>query len=109
MVSNSRWVIVKWRSLPHQVTLMIVSYLFRTPRKTMLFSGDTLFFGGRILLSNVYDCNVQDSVCSLRKLARRAFDALFPGHGLWSVQGATIHLKAAIDALDRLLLPPNLI
>ncbi len=87
----------------------MLSYLFRTPRETILFSGDTLFFGGKILLSNVYDCNVQDYVCSLRKLARQSFDALFPGHSLWTLQGATNHLKAAIDALDRLLLPPNLI
>ena len=71
--------------------------------------GDSLFLGGRILLSNVYDCNVQDYVCSLRKLALQPFDALFPGHSLWAAQGATIHLKTALDALDRLLLPPNLI
>jgi len=87
----------------------MLNYLFCTPRETLLFSGDTLFFGGKILLSNVYDCNVRDYVDSLRKLARRPFDALFPGHGLWAVQRATTHLKTALDALDRLLLPPNLI
>ena len=87
----------------------MLSYLFRSPRETMLFCGDTLFFGGKILLSNLYDCNVQDYVCSLRKLARQPFDGLFPGHHLWVVRGAAVHLKTAIDTLDRLLLPSNLI
>lgn len=87
----------------------MLSYLIQTPQETILFSGDTLFFGGKILLSNVYDCNVEDYACSLRKLARQPFDALFPGHNLWVVRGAVVHLKTAIDALDRLLLPSNLI
>jgi glyoxylase-like metal-dependent hydrolase (beta-lactamase superfamily II) len=87
----------------------MLSYLFRSPRETMLFCGDTLFFGGKILLSNLYDCNVQDYVCSLRKLARQPFDGFFPGHNLWVVRGAAVHLNTAIDTLDRLLLPSNII
>ena len=87
----------------------MLSYLIRAPGQTLLFSGDTLFFGGKILLSDVYDCDVPAYVCSLRKLARQPFEALFPGHNLWVLRGAFAHLKRALDALDRLLLPPNLI
>jgi len=87
----------------------MLSYLIRTRGQTLLFSGDTLFFGGKILLSDVYDCDVPAYACSLRKLARQPFEALFPGHNLWVLRGASAHLKTALDALDRLLLPPNLI
>ncbi|MEW5979497.1 MAG: MBL fold metallo-hydrolase [Acidobacteriota bacterium] len=87
----------------------MLSFLFRSEKLCALFSGDTLFYGGRILLSTVYDCSVQDYEKSLRKIARYQFEGLFPGHGLWVSQGASAHVRAASKALDRLLLPPNLI
>jgi glyoxylase-like metal-dependent hydrolase (beta-lactamase superfamily II) len=87
----------------------MLSYLFRGQHGPVLFSGDTLFFGGKILLSNTYDCNVQHYVSSLYRLARCEIEALFPGHNLWVVRGASDHLKAATAFLDRLLLPPNLL
>ncbi|HVN82413.1 MAG TPA: MBL fold metallo-hydrolase [Terriglobia bacterium] len=87
----------------------MLGYLFRTPREMLVFSGDTVFFGGKILLSAVYDCSVQDYVSSLKKLAELQVDALFPGHGLWAVKEGSTHLRAAAKPLDRLLLPPNLL
>jgi hydroxyacylglutathione hydrolase len=87
----------------------MLSYLFRTPQEMLLFSGDTVFFGGKILLSTVTDCSVQDYVSSLRKLAKLQVDALFPGHGLWAVKEGAAHLQASVKPLDRLLLPPNLL
>jgi glyoxylase-like metal-dependent hydrolase (beta-lactamase superfamily II) len=64
----------------------MLSFLFRTDRTTYLFAGDTLFAGGKILLSTVFDCSVQDYAASLRKLERYDFDGLFHGHGLWIVK-----------------------
>jgi glyoxylase-like metal-dependent hydrolase (beta-lactamase superfamily II) len=87
----------------------LLSFLFRTEQAGFLFTGDTLFSGGRILLSNVYDCNVQDYINSLRKLERYDFDGLFPGHGLWAIAGGRSHLKTATESLDRLHLPRNFI
>lgn len=87
----------------------MLSFLFRTGPTSGLFSGDSLFAGGRILLSTVYDCSVQDYAASLRKLERLEFDGLFPGHGLCILKDGQKHLKKATEALDRLLLPRNLI
>jgi hydroxyacylglutathione hydrolase len=87
----------------------LLSFCLRTEHVRVLFTGDTLFFGGQVLLSNIYDCNVQEYVSSLRKLERYDFDGLFPGHGLWAVKGGRSHLKTATEALDRLLLPRNFI
>lgn len=87
----------------------MVSYLFSNSAGSFLFSGDTVFHGGKIVVSAIYDCDVQKYISSLRKLGQYNIDGLFPGHGLWSVSGAARHLRAATDALDRLLLPPNLL
>jgi len=87
----------------------LLTFWLRTEHAGVLFTGDTLFFGGQILLSNTYDSNVQEYVNSLRKLERYDFDGLFPGHGLWAVKGGRSHLRTATEALDRLLLPRNFI
>lgn len=87
----------------------MLSYRFLTPQGSLLFTGDTVFHGGKILLSTVYDCSIQQCAASLRKLSQYPIDGLFPGHGLWVVRGAASHLKPATQALDRLLLPPSLI
>jgi len=87
----------------------MLSYLFRTPQGLLLFSGDTVFFGGRILLSTVADCSIQEYARSLRKLVKYPVDGLFPGHGLWVVKEGVSHLQAAVKPLGRLLLPPNLL
>lgn len=86
-----------------------VCYLFRTPQRAILFSGDTVFCGGKILISSTYDCDLQQYIASLRKLAAYHIDALYPGHQLWSETSAHEHLKAATAPLDQLLLPPNLL
>ena len=87
----------------------MVSYLVRGPGHTSLFCGDTVFHGGRILLSEVYDCDVPAYARSLRRLASIGADALFPGHMMWTVRDAHVHLRKAAEPLERLLLPPNLV
>jgi hydroxyacylglutathione hydrolase len=87
----------------------MVSYLIQKPDRLLLFSGDTVFHGGKILLSNVYDCDVPAYANSLRILAGYKIDALFPGHMMWVVRNARLHLQKTEEYLNRLLLPPNLI
>jgi len=87
----------------------MLSYVVHKPGRTLLFSGDTVFHGGRILLSDIYDCDVPAYCRSLRKLARVPADAFFPGHSMWTVHGGCAHLARATEYLDKLLLPPNLI
>ncbi len=87
----------------------MISYLVRKPGRLLLFSGDTVFHGGKILLSDIYDCDVPAYCRSLRALAPYNIDGLFPGHLMWVVRDAQLHLKKAVEYLDRLLLPPNLL
>jgi glyoxylase-like metal-dependent hydrolase (beta-lactamase superfamily II) len=87
----------------------MVAYFIRKPDRLILFSGDTVFHGGRILLSDIYDCDVPAYSRSLRLLSGYPIDQLFPGHMLWVVRDGHLHLRKTLDYLDRLLLPPNLI
>ena len=48
----------------------LISLLLEEGGKSLLFCGDTVFHGGKILMTNVWDCNLRDYVNSIRKLAR---------------------------------------
>src|SRR5439155_4228807 len=55
-------------------------YLVHDGARADLFTGDTLFFGGRIALQNTWDCDLRSHLDSLRRLADHPFDGLRPAH-----------------------------
>ena len=77
--------------------------------RTTLFSGDAVFHGGRILLTNVWDCDVQQCVKTVEKLAQLRVDALLPGHLTISLNDGGSHIRTAWQTMERLSLPPNII
>ena len=85
----------------------MLSFLIRRPGHISLFCGDTVFHGGRILLSDIYDCDVPAYARTLRRLAALEVDSLFPADTMWTVRGARAHLRKAAEPLERPLLPPN--
>ncbi len=87
----------------------MLSYWVESKEGGMLFSGDTVFHGGKILVSDTWDCSPHAYAESLRTLARLPVRSLFPGHGLWSIREGKKHLESTLHYVDRLLLPPNLI
>ena len=86
-----------------------VAYLVTRGARRWLVAGDCLFHGGKVVWQDTWDCNVQQTAASLRKLTGVHFDALLPGHLAFSLGGAVRHLQAALERLDRLLLPGSLI
>jgi glyoxylase-like metal-dependent hydrolase (beta-lactamase superfamily II) len=84
-----------------------MAFLAMTPGGS-LFSGDSVLAGGRILIQNVPDCDLAAYVATIGRLADLEVEALFPGHGLWSVRRGSRHLRAAKATVDRLAIPPNL-
>jgi glyoxylase-like metal-dependent hydrolase (beta-lactamase superfamily II) len=106
-ISVSDAVIEVLRTPGHSRDMM--SYLIHKPGRLLLFSGDTIFHGGKILLSDIYDCDVPAYCHSLRALAQYKIDALFPGHQMWVLRDANLHLRKAMEFLEQLLLPPNLL
>jgi len=73
-----------------------------------LFSGDTLFAGGRIYIQNSWDCSIQDYAASIAKLQDLQLDRLYPGHGACLLSRASDHVARAQGCFERLDIPPNL-
>jgi hydroxyacylglutathione hydrolase len=84
-------------------------YLVHDGEHSDLFTGDTLLFGGQIILQDTWDCDLRTHIESLRHLAKFQFDGFYPGHLTFSVRDGERHLQAAIAALDRGAIPPTLL
>lgn len=87
----------------------MASYLVEENGRHVLFSGDTVFHGGKVLITNVWDCSVKDYVTSIDKLAALEVDALLPGHLAIALSGGSKHIRTAQEIFYRLLVPPNII
>lgn len=87
----------------------MISYLVRKPGRLLLFCGDTIFYGGRIVLQDVADCDVPAYTRTLRLLASLPVDELYPGHMIWTLRDAHRHFDAAMEYVNRMRLPPNLV
>ncbi len=60
-------------------------------------------------MTNVYDCDFQPYVKSIQKLGKLSVDALLPGHLCVAVSGGQSHIQKALECLERMVLPPNII
>ena len=86
-----------------------VSLLLEDDGKRMLFAGDVIFFGGKVLLQNIHDCRLDALISSLRKLRQLAITALLPGHVTLSLKDGQRHIERANVVLDRLLIPEQMV
>jgi hydroxyacylglutathione hydrolase len=74
-----------------------------------LFSGDHVFWGGKIILQNVWDSSVQEYAKSMNRLLEYDFEALFPGHLNFSLRNGRRHVQLAAEQFNRIGLPPGLL
>lgn len=74
-----------------------------------LFSGDHVFWGGKIILQNVQDSSVQEYAASMNRLLEYEFSALMPGHLNFSLENGRRHIQSAADAFNRIGLPPSML
>ena len=84
-------------------------YLVATKEKRYLIGGDAIFYGGRIVLQNTYDCSVPETIDSLQRLADYSFESLLPAHLTFSLNNGKRHLDAACEIIDRLGCPPSIV
>ena len=84
-----------------------VVVLARTAGRTVLFSGDCLFAGGRVSLQALHDCRLDRYADTVIDLAGRDIDALLPGHGDAELSGAGRDIHRAAQSFRRLVPPPN--
>ncbi|HXV43319.1 MAG TPA: MBL fold metallo-hydrolase, partial [Anaerolineae bacterium] len=84
-------------------------YLVTTPHKRYLVGGDAIFFGGKIVLQNTYDCSVPESIASIQRLATISFEALLAGHFNFSLNRGQRHILAACEVIDKMGCPVSII
>ena len=84
------------------------SYLVSGAKK-YLFSGDCVFAGGKIALSNTQDCDISQYRNTILSLDNMDFDSLLPGHGALALENGKKHVKIAADAFRTLSLPKSVI
>jgi len=85
------------------------SYLLTGDDGGSLFTGDAVFWAGKILLQAVPDCDLQESIDSIRRLASLEFERFFPGHGSLAVEGGRIHVDMAMAEIDGLGVPGSIL
>lgn len=87
----------------------MLSFLLKEKERTILFAGDTVFHGGKILISNVWDCDLQQYVRSIQKLTGYKVDSLLPGHLSISLSDGSSHIEKAWQTFQKLSIPPSII
>lgn len=85
-----------------------VSFVLRHAGQTSVICGDAVFFGGKILLQNIWDCSLQESIRSVERLDALSVDGLFPGHFSFAVHQGRREIQKAMRTIAQLLPPPQL-
>jgi hydroxyacylglutathione hydrolase len=85
------------------------SYLVTAPGQSYLLAGDAVFAGGKLFLQAIPDCDINESMKSVARLAALDFDALLPGHGAICLRDGRSHVELANASIGRLALPANLV
>ena len=83
-------------------------YCMRADGRVYLFAGDAVFYGGRILVQYIDDCNVKQYGDSLMKLKDLQVDVLLPGHELVVLKNGQRHIDLAVQTLATLGMPRSL-
>lgn len=99
-------IIVKALAVPgHSLEGMV--YYVDINGKYCLFTGDSLFPGGKIMLQNLPDVSIYSYYLALKNLGELDVDAFFPGHREPSLNRGKRHIEAALNQFEKLVLPPQ--
>lgn len=87
-----------------------ISFLWKDNEngKKSLFSGDAVLAGGKIILQNIWDCNISEYAETMNKLNQYKIDRLFPGHGISLLESAYNHIDSSCKCFNQLGIPPNI-
>lgn len=77
--------------------------------KTLLFSGDTVFYDGKISMLNTQDFHVQTLAKSVAKLTEVKADVLLPGHYHLALKHGDFHVQQAHEIFQSMGIPLNIV
>jgi len=84
-------------------------YFLEHRGKRILFTGDVVFYDGKIGLLNYWGSNLADYRSYINRLASLSVDVLLPGHKLFTLREGQQHIDQAISSLKKLSVPPTFI
>jgi hydroxyacylglutathione hydrolase len=67
-------------------------------KRSILFSGDTVFSGGSFGRCDLESGGIQDMISSLERLSKLEVDALLPGHGNCVLRRASAHIQMSLES-----------
>jgi glyoxylase-like metal-dependent hydrolase (beta-lactamase superfamily II) len=73
------------------------------------FVGDLVFHGGQVSLESTWDCSLQDYAESVRRLSRRAFEVMLPGHHSFSLARGDRHVRVAAERFESGFVPRSVV
>jgi glyoxylase-like metal-dependent hydrolase (beta-lactamase superfamily II) len=79
--------------------------VFEDEGRRGMFTGDVLFYGGRLGLINLAGCSLDDYRRDLPKLADLRVDMLLPGHGVFVLRRGQKHIERALAKLSDFVMP----
>lgn len=85
-----------------------VSYVLDDGDRADLFAGDAVFWRGRVLTQAIAGCDPLAMAESIARLNALDVEGFFPGHGAFTISGATRHLTAAASQVGTLRMPEGL-
>jgi glyoxylase-like metal-dependent hydrolase (beta-lactamase superfamily II) len=77
--------------------------------KRYLVGGDAIFFGGKVVWQNTYDCSVPDTLASIQHLADYNFEALLSGHLNFSLRNGKRHVETACKMIKTMGCPVSIV
>jgi glyoxylase-like metal-dependent hydrolase (beta-lactamase superfamily II) len=83
-----------------------VCYRVATPAGILLFSGDTVFWGGLIQLLNTPGSEISAYRRGVQALDGLGIECLFPGHGMWALEKGQAHIDKMLHYFKRSAVPP---
>jgi hydroxyacylglutathione hydrolase len=88
----------------------MLAWQFEEAGKAVLFSGDTVLHGGRIVFSkDWWDCDPAQYAASIDRLSSVPCDALLPGHLSFSLNDGARHIRKARDVFRSGGMPPSIV
>lgn len=76
--------------------------------KQCIFTGDSVFAAGQVLLQSLWDASLHPYKVAMNKVAGLKVDGFFPGHGVFNLENGGDHIKVCADKFNSGLVPPQL-
>lgn len=82
-------------------------YLVKMAGRTILFSGDVVVHGGKLMFLNCLGSDMATMRRSMPRLGGLGIEEFYPGHGCFTLGDGQAHVDRAIENLRHLVPPPN--